>query len=109
MFGILGWILFGLIVGVVAKLVMPGTDPGGFIVTILLGVAGAVLGGWLGQVMGMYRTRRLSRLRDVGHRRGGTALRVPTRHQTGVAPDGVRARFARAWRWLDDRSVGTAQ
>ncbi len=53
-FGILGWILFGLIVGVVAKLVMPGTDPGGFIVTILLGVAGAVLGGWLGQVMGLY-------------------------------------------------------
>ncbi len=54
-FGILGWILFGLIVGVVAKLVMPGTDPGGFFVTILLGVAGAVLGGWLGQVMGLYR------------------------------------------------------
>ena len=53
-FGILGWILFGLIVGVVAKLVMPGTDPGGFFVTILLGVAGAVLGGWLGQVMGLY-------------------------------------------------------
>jgi uncharacterized membrane protein YeaQ/YmgE (transglycosylase-associated protein family) len=54
MFGILGWILFGLIVGVVAKFVMPGNDPGGFIVTILLGIAGAVVGGWLGQLLGFY-------------------------------------------------------
>ncbi|HUQ69756.1 MAG TPA: GlsB/YeaQ/YmgE family stress response membrane protein, partial [Planctomycetaceae bacterium] len=45
MFGILGWIVFGLIIGVIAKLVMPGRDPGGIIVTILLGVVGAVLGG----------------------------------------------------------------
>ena len=52
--GILGWILFGLVVGVIAKLLMPGRDPGGFIVTILLGIAGAVLGGWLGRVMGLY-------------------------------------------------------
>jgi uncharacterized membrane protein YeaQ/YmgE (transglycosylase-associated protein family) len=52
--GILGWILFGLIVGVLAKLVMPGRDPGGIIVTILLGIAGAVLGGFLGQAMGLY-------------------------------------------------------
>ena len=54
MFGILGWILFGLIVGVVAKLVMPGRDPGGFLVTILLGVGGALLGGWLGRALGLY-------------------------------------------------------
>jgi uncharacterized membrane protein YeaQ/YmgE (transglycosylase-associated protein family) len=54
MIGILGWILFGLIVGVIAKFVMPGNDPGGFIVTILLGVAGAVVGGWLGRLMGFY-------------------------------------------------------
>jgi len=52
--GILGWILFGLIVGALAKLVMPGRDPGGIIVTILLGIAGAVLGGFLGQAMGLY-------------------------------------------------------
>jgi uncharacterized membrane protein YeaQ/YmgE (transglycosylase-associated protein family) len=52
--GILGWILFGLIAGVIAKLVMPGRDPGGFIVTILLGVAGAFLGGFLGQALGFY-------------------------------------------------------
>jgi uncharacterized membrane protein YeaQ/YmgE (transglycosylase-associated protein family) len=54
MFGILGWIVFGLIVGVVAKLVMPGRDPGGFIVTVLLGIAGAVLGGLIGRLAGLY-------------------------------------------------------
>lgn len=54
MFGVLGWIIFGLIVGIVAKLLMPGRDPGGFIVTILLGVAGALLGGWIGRALGMY-------------------------------------------------------
>jgi len=44
MFGVLGWILFGLIVGALAKLVMPGRDPGGIFVTILLGIVGALLG-----------------------------------------------------------------
>ena len=52
--GILTWILFGLVVGVIAKLLMPGRDPGGFIVTILLGIAGALLGGFLGRAMGFY-------------------------------------------------------
>lgn len=54
MFGILGWILFGLVVGAVAKLIMPGKDPGGIIVTMLLGIVGAVVGGWLGRVLGLY-------------------------------------------------------
>lgn len=54
MFGVLGWILFGLIVGIVAKLVMPGREPGGIIVTILLGIAGALLGGFLGRAVGWY-------------------------------------------------------
>ena len=54
MFGILGWILFGLIVGAVAKLIMPGNDPGGIIVTMLLGIVGAVLGGWIGRALGFY-------------------------------------------------------
>ena len=54
MMGVLGWIIFGLIVGAVAKLLMPGRDPGGFIVTILLGIAGALLGGFLGRAMGWY-------------------------------------------------------
>ena len=52
--GILGWILFGLIVGALAKLVMPGRDPGGIIVTMLLGIAGALLGGFIGRAMGFY-------------------------------------------------------
>ena len=46
MFGVLGWIVFGLIVGAVAKLLMPGRDPGGF--------AGAVMGGFIGRALGMY-------------------------------------------------------
>jgi uncharacterized membrane protein YeaQ/YmgE (transglycosylase-associated protein family) len=54
MFGVLGWILFGLVAGVIAKLLMPGRDPGGFIITIVLGIAGAFLGGFLGQMMGLY-------------------------------------------------------
>jgi uncharacterized membrane protein YeaQ/YmgE (transglycosylase-associated protein family) len=52
---IIGWILFGLVVGIVGKLLMPGRDPGGFILTIVLGVAGALLGGFLGQSLGLYR------------------------------------------------------
>jgi uncharacterized membrane protein YeaQ/YmgE (transglycosylase-associated protein family) len=54
MFGILGWIFFGLVVGALAKLVMPGRDPGGIIVTMLLGIAGALLGGWFGRAIGLY-------------------------------------------------------
>lgn len=51
---ILGWILFGLVVGALARLVMPCHDPGGIIVTILLGIAGAVLGGFVGRALGLY-------------------------------------------------------
>ena len=54
MFGVIGWIVFGLIVGVIAKLLMPGRDPGGFIITMLLGIAGAVIGGILGRALGWY-------------------------------------------------------
>jgi uncharacterized membrane protein YeaQ/YmgE (transglycosylase-associated protein family) len=54
MFGIIGWILFGLIVGALAKLLMPGRDPGGCIITILLGMAGAVVGGFIGRALGLY-------------------------------------------------------
>ena len=52
--GILSWIVFGLVVGIIAKLVTPGRDPGGFIVTMLLGIAGALLGGFIGRAMGFY-------------------------------------------------------
>ena len=50
--GILAWIVFGLIAGVLAKLIMPGKDPGGLIITILIGIAGAVVGGFLGTQLG---------------------------------------------------------
>ena len=52
--GILGWIVFGLIIGALAKFVMPGKDPGGIVITMLLGIAGALLGGWFGRVVGLY-------------------------------------------------------
>jgi len=52
---VLGWIVFGLVVGIVAKLLTPGRDPGGFIVTVLLGIAGALLGGFIGRTAGWYR------------------------------------------------------
>lgn len=51
--GILSWILLGLVVGVIAKLLMPGRDPGGFIITTLLGIAGALLGGFIGSFLGL--------------------------------------------------------
>lgn len=50
--GILGWIIVGLIAGALAKLIMPGKDPGGIIVTIILGIAGSVLGGGLANMLG---------------------------------------------------------
>lgn len=49
--GILAWIVFGLIAGALAKLISPGPDPGGIIVTILIGVLGAVVGGFLGSML----------------------------------------------------------
>jgi uncharacterized membrane protein YeaQ/YmgE (transglycosylase-associated protein family) len=52
--GILSWILFGLVVGIIAKLLMPGRDPGGFVITILIGIAGALLGGFVGRMIGFY-------------------------------------------------------
>lgn len=51
--GILTWIVFGLLAGVIAKLIMPGDDPGGFIITTLLGIAGAVVGGFIASLLGL--------------------------------------------------------
>jgi len=53
-YGILGWIVIGLLAGGIAKLLMPGRDPGGCIITILLGIAGALLAGFLGRAIGWY-------------------------------------------------------
>jgi uncharacterized membrane protein YeaQ/YmgE (transglycosylase-associated protein family) len=55
MISVLGWMLFGLIVGIIAKLIMPGRDPGGILVTMLIGIVGAVLGGFIGRAMGLYQ------------------------------------------------------
>jgi uncharacterized membrane protein YeaQ/YmgE (transglycosylase-associated protein family) len=52
--GILGWILFGFVVGLIARAVMPGRDPMGLIGTTVLGIVGALLAGWLGQALGLY-------------------------------------------------------
>ncbi|EAA1197131.1 GlsB/YeaQ/YmgE family stress response membrane protein [Salmonella enterica subsp. enterica serovar Brandenburg] len=51
--GIIAWIIFGLIAGVIAKLLMPGRDGGGFILTCILGIVGAVVGGWLATIFGI--------------------------------------------------------
>ncbi len=52
---ILGWILFGFVVGLIARVLMPGRDPLGLIGTTVLGIVGALLGGWAGQAMGLYQ------------------------------------------------------
>ena len=51
MLAIIGWIIFGLIAGIIAKAIMPGRDPGGAIVTILLGIAGSIIGGFIGRAL----------------------------------------------------------
>ena len=53
MIALLGWIIIGLIAGALAKLIMPGDDPGGIIVTILIGIAGAIVGGFLAGLIGI--------------------------------------------------------
>jgi uncharacterized membrane protein YeaQ/YmgE (transglycosylase-associated protein family) len=55
MFSFIGTLIIGLIVGAVAKLFMPGKDPGGFIITILLGIAGSFVAGYLGHMLGWYQ------------------------------------------------------
>lgn len=55
MFSFIWAIIIGAIVGVIAKFLMPGRDPGGFIITILLGIAGSVVATWLGRAIGWYR------------------------------------------------------
>jgi uncharacterized membrane protein YeaQ/YmgE (transglycosylase-associated protein family) len=55
-YGIIGWIVIGGIAGAIAKLLMPGKDPGGCIITVLLGIAGALIAGWIGHKIGWYST-----------------------------------------------------
>ena len=51
--GILSWIVMGLVVGLLAKFIMPGKDPGGLIITVLIGIAGAFVGGYVGSFLGL--------------------------------------------------------
>ena len=51
--GVIGWIVLGLVAGLIAKAILPGNDPGGFIVTTLIGIAGAIVGGFLGTALGI--------------------------------------------------------
>ena len=51
--GIVSWIVMGFIVGLLAKFIMPGRDPGGLIITILIGIGGAFVGGYIGSLLGI--------------------------------------------------------
>jgi uncharacterized membrane protein YeaQ/YmgE (transglycosylase-associated protein family) len=53
-YGIIAWIVIGGLAGAIAKLLMPGRDPGGCIITVLLGIAGALIAGWVGRAVGWY-------------------------------------------------------
>ena len=113
--GFLWTLIIGLVVGAIAKLLMPGKDPGGFIITMLLGVAGALLAGFIGRALGWYsdpgtgpRDHRLDHRRDAavaavpavrgaaddcaltgsaGRRKGeGGVRRVPVEHPLRFSP-----------------------
>ena len=58
--GILSWIVLGLLAGAIAKLIMPGKDPGGFIVTTIIGIVGAMIGGFLGSIIGFGSVQEFS-------------------------------------------------
>jgi uncharacterized membrane protein YeaQ/YmgE (transglycosylase-associated protein family) len=71
--GIFAWIVFGLIAGALAKWIMPGKDPGGMIVTMLIGIAGAVVGGFLGNFLGFGGISGFD-LRSMGIAIGGALI-----------------------------------
>ncbi|GJL50624.1 GlsB/YeaQ/YmgE family stress response membrane protein [Candidatus Nitrospira salsa] len=71
--GILSWIVFGLIAGILAKIMMPGKDPGGFIITILIGIAGATVGGFISTALGYGEVSGFD-IRSFGIAIGGALL-----------------------------------
>ncbi|GAA3116540.1 hypothetical protein GCM10020254_74180 [Streptomyces goshikiensis] len=87
--GIIAWIVIGLLAGIVAKALLPGRDPGGIIITILIGIAGALLGGWLGKVLFRCRFHRRV-LRGVNMGRRDRRFDDPAAR----LPDGLRWRPA---------------
>ena len=71
--GILSWIIFGLLAGALAKLIMPGKDPGGFILTTLIGIGGALVGGFIGTQLGFGDVSGFD-LRSMGIAIGGALV-----------------------------------
>ena len=71
--GIISWIVFGLIAGVIAKIIHPGKDPGGFIMAILIGIAGAMIGGFISTSLGYGDVSGFD-LRSMGIAIGGALL-----------------------------------
>lgn len=71
--GIISWIVFGLIAGILAKLIMPGKDPGGMIITILIGIAGAMVGGFISTFLGYGDVSGFD-LRSMGLAIGGALI-----------------------------------
>ena len=76
-YGIIGWIVIGLLAGGIAKLLMPGRDPGGCIITILLGIAGALVAGLIGHAIGWYDTGRGRRFHRRDRRRVHHPVHLP--------------------------------
>lgn len=71
--GFLAWIIFGLLAGLLAKFIMPGNDPGGCLVTVILGIAGAAVGGWIGTQLGFGTVTGFD-LRSFGLAIGGSII-----------------------------------
>jgi uncharacterized membrane protein YeaQ/YmgE (transglycosylase-associated protein family) len=79
MLHMIGHAAVGLLIGLFAKLLLPGADPGGIIVTALLGMVGGWLGGFIGRALGWYPAGASRRVRPVGRRRDGAAADLPVR------------------------------
>ena len=99
------WILFGLAVGIVAKVLMPGRDPGGFVLTVVLGIVGAFVGGFLGRTLGWYRDGD-----PVGFVMAVFALTAEQELEAKILEDKIRVAvekevtaMARLWASLDSR------
>ena len=80
MLAVLGWIVFGLVIGLIARAIMPGAQPMGFILTALLGIAGSFVGGWLGTFLsgagGQPDLSPSRRLDWIDYRRADSAVRL---------------------------------
>jgi uncharacterized membrane protein YeaQ/YmgE (transglycosylase-associated protein family) len=89
--GIIGWIVLGLIAGAIAKMILPGDDPGGIIVTIIIGIVGAIVGGYIAKAIGFGETKKFFHLGTWLTAIGGSlvlllAYRLVTGNRGGVGP-----------------------